>query len=84
MQPVEFPQANTKLVAPGCGDLPVMHAGTVIVSCWELTDEDRQRIADGGKIWLAIYGGIHPPVSLQTDCPIQDPADWPEEVETNG
>jgi hypothetical protein len=56
MKPVEFPEMNTKFVAPGCGDLPVHMDGKNIVSCWELTDEERQKIADGGNLWLMIVG----------------------------
>jgi hypothetical protein len=82
MHPVEFPEMNTKLVAPGCGDLPVAHCGTHIVSCWDLTDEDRKRIADGGKIWFTIHAPFHPPILLTTDCPIVDQNEWPEDVES--
>jgi hypothetical protein len=80
MHPVEFPEMTAKLTAAGCGALPVAHLGDKILSCWELSDEDRQRIADSGRIWLCLYLPFHPPVSLQTDCPFVDQTEWPESV----
>ena len=35
------------------------------VSDWELTDEDREKVANGAKIELWVIGTQHPPVSLQ-------------------
>lgn len=35
----------------------------VIASVWELTDEERLQVAEGGNIKLMIYGG-QPPVSM--------------------
>jgi hypothetical protein len=83
MKPVEFPEMNTKFVAPGCGDLPVHMDGKNIVSCWELTDEERQKIADGGNLWLMIVGMHQPPVLITTDFPIVDKTEWPEELEAD-
>lgn len=39
-------------------------AQTVVCSVWELTDDERQRVADGENIELAVWGG-QPPVALQ-------------------
>lgn len=41
------------------------HGGQVFVSTWELDDQDRERIAHGGRIELSIYGQWHPPVGLE-------------------
>jgi hypothetical protein len=83
MHPVEFPGMNSKLTSSGCGDLPVAHCETHIVSCWELSDKDRKRIADGGKIWFTIHAPFHPPIALTTDCPIAIEEEWPEEISTD-
>lgn len=45
----------------------------VIFSVWEPTDEERERIAAGWSIELAVWGG-QPPVSLAvTDVPLGKP-----------
>jgi hypothetical protein len=42
-----------------------------IRSVWELSDDDRQRIAEGANIELAVWGPGTPPVSLiVTDSPV--------------
>jgi hypothetical protein len=35
-----------------------------IVSDWELTDEERERIAAGARVELWVVGKQHPPVSI--------------------
>lgn len=43
----------------------------VISSAWELTAEERQRIADGENVELVVFGTAHPPVLLRlTNVPI--------------
>jgi hypothetical protein len=39
------------------------------ISCWEPTPEDLNRLNEGGKIWLRVYGTDHPPVSISTEHP---------------
>ncbi len=36
----------------------------VMISCWEPTPDEAKRIAEGGKIYLAIMGTVHPPVIM--------------------
>ena len=36
----------------------------VFRSVWELTEEDRKAIAGGANIFLEVWGGGHPPVTL--------------------
>jgi hypothetical protein len=43
------------------------HKVPVIHSTWDLTDNEREAIAKGAKIELAIYGEPIPPVSLIVD-----------------
>lgn len=80
MTPVIFPAANIKYGGPGCRDLPAWSDGESIVSCWELSEEEKKSIADNGKIWLVVIGGNQPPVALMTEYPIEPKTDWPEEV----
>lgn len=42
----------------------VLGETTAICSVWELSDEERQAIADGANVELEIIGGLQPPVSL--------------------
>lgn len=69
MRPTHFPESNRTLTAPpgmdDCEDLPVWTDGTICASRWELSDEERQAIADGAPVWLVVHaGGTHAPVSL--------------------
>lgn len=36
----------------------------ILVSCWELTPEEKQRIAEDGKVYLVVMGRSQPPVLL--------------------
>jgi len=49
-----------------CIPLPVYHdkGNSTFYSYWELTDEERKRIADGAHIILGVVGNGHPPVSV--------------------
>ncbi len=82
MHPKEFKESNFRFTKPaGTTDdqvkpLPV-HRGTttdnkpVIVSCWELSDEELEELARTKKLWLLIYGNGMSPVSIQTESPFQ-------------
>lgn len=45
------------------GGIPCM------VSSWQPTPEEAERIAAGAPIWLRIVGVSHPPVSLEVSAP---------------
>jgi hypothetical protein len=81
MKPVEFPEMNVTFTAPGCEPLPTFADGTQIVSCWELTEEERQKIAEGGHLYLHIFGSQQPAVALSAGFPFVDKTEWPDEVE---
>ena len=38
-----------------------------IISCWQLTPAELAQIQQTGKVYLAVLGGVHPPVLLTTD-----------------
>ncbi len=46
-----------------------------IESFWELTDEERQAVADGGAVVLRTWGTGHPPVALYVGDPIVTPSE---------
>lgn len=69
MNPIKFEDMNCTFKASGCGDLPALKTNTYIVSCWEMTDKEKEEFAKTGKIYLAVYGGVQPPVSLYVDRP---------------
>lgn len=54
-----------------CNALPVLRTGSVCLSVWEFTPEERRRIAAGENLTLSCVGG-QPPVLL-TVAPIYDP-----------
>lgn len=42
----------------------------VAISRWRPDEEERKRIAEGGDIYLWVYGGIHPPVAVSAEPPV--------------
>lgn len=77
MKPIEFPGVNHVFAKdqPEYQPLPVMHlqdrAGSVI-SCWQLTDQEREEIAKTGKLYIKVMTFGHP---LQPILPTVDLAD---------
>ena len=75
MQPKAFPEANRVLARPAsmtaeeCMSLQVHDTGEAFVSCWQPSEEDRERIAAGGAIWVWVVGRGHPPIVLETASP---------------
>lgn len=75
MKPVEFPEVNAVMKGDGdaVADLPVriieQESGSrLVVSVWELEEQDLRNIRRGGKVVLAVLLGPegHPPVMLST------------------
>lgn len=74
MKPVRTSQATTTFVLKGgtkVNDLPVEQAEEdgrpVLVSTWELTDDERRRISIGKRVVLTIWGIGTPPVALSVE-----------------
>ena len=80
MRPVKFPGATHSLGAPlgwdtkkhgSCEALPVMVVNRVCISCWELTDEERQMVAEGKNIYVRVVDGqrpaTQPPMKLSVE-----------------
>ncbi len=51
-----------------CVGLPIQdiatEAGPAMMSVWEPTPDELERIAKGAKVTLTVYGTAHPPVML--------------------
>lgn len=82
MRPVQFDQANLILVPPvGQEDvvipLPVCLTQNadgieVVVSVWELSDDDLIDLNIGRKLYLTFQGNTHPPVYPTSITPFQE------------
>ncbi len=74
-KPVKFDEANTNLVAEGCGDLPVYkdgHGGYAqVISCWELSGDELMHVLRTKRIWLRVRGTTQPPLSLGAKNPFE-------------
>ncbi len=77
MKPVKFKGMNAKFIAPQgmtvdeCADLPAYRSDDppMIVSCWELTEDERIDIANKGRLFLGVMGTAMPPVWIAADNP---------------
>lgn len=70
MKPVKFEDANAKMIAPGCGELPVIQTkDNCLVSCWEMSEEEKKEFEKTGKIWLSVIGLKHPLVCMSVEQP---------------
>lgn len=69
MNPVYFEDANCVFSGPGCGDLPALKTENHIISCWKMTEIEKEEFLKTGKIYLSIMGNRQPPVSLYVDRP---------------
>ena len=69
MKPIKFKEQNITYVADGCGDLPAHRAEHQILSCWELTDKEKEEVQKTGIVWLSVFGHQQPPVWLGSEYP---------------
>lgn len=70
MTPVKFKDANIKLTAPGCGELPAIQTrDNCIVTCWKMSEEEKKEFEKTGKIWLSVIGLKHPPICMSVEQP---------------
>lgn len=66
MKPIEFKEANVKLILTGCGDLPAFRDGRQVISCWKMSFKERIRALISGKVWLGIrHENTQPPAWLK-------------------
>lgn len=80
MSPIKFEECNFTFLKPEdmtdeeCGSLEVCrctdhHGFPVIISCWNLTQEEIDEVQQTGKIWLTVTGESMNPVNLQVERP---------------
>lgn len=74
MKPVRTPSSNATFELEGGtreNDLPLertqVDGEAVLRSTWELTDEERQAIANGANVRLTTWGVRTPPVELDVE-----------------
>lgn len=72
MEPIKFKECNVNYVADGCKDLPVHKSDNQIISCWELSEEEIQKIIKNKVIWLSIWGKEQLPVCLLAETPFME------------
>lgn len=77
MRPRKVPTSNACYVLPGGNEDNDLWAEKnvhdfTITSVWELTDEERKKIAEGGTIELIIWAAGHPPVALEVGPSIEE------------
>lgn len=72
MKPIKTESTNCILKGiEGVQDLPVTRLEytdgvQAVESCWELSEEDKKKIAETGKIYLLCLSNTHPPIWLNT------------------
>lgn len=70
MKPVDFEDKNMILKAPGCGELPALQTkDNCIVTCWEMSEKEKEEFEKTGRIWLSVIGLKHPPVCMSVEQP---------------
>jgi hypothetical protein len=87
MLPLRIPKADRYLGAPlgwkpdengPCGHLAIRDmdttAGPAMMSLWEPTPDELERLNAGAKVSLLVVGTIHPPVSISVGMvPSEEP-----------
>lgn len=75
IKPIKTNTTNITYVAKGCRDLPatqhVLDNKLITETCWELTEEEKQKIMETGKIYYSIMGHTVIPMMLHTDSLIE-------------
>lgn len=80
MRPVKTENTNSILKAPKEGtsvvDLPITrleysNGSNAVESCWELSEEELNRIIKTKKVYFVCMGVTHPPILLSTKSQIE-------------
>ena len=75
MKPIETNDTNIICTLEGCGDLPAVAAHdkngiNYIITAWEISLEELERLKETGIMYLSIVGTEVPPVALTVDYPL--------------
>ncbi|MBG8556167.1 hypothetical protein [Hymenobacter guriensis] len=88
--PVEFPEQNWLLKKPDsmsddeCVSLPCFVDNQQVVSCWAFTPEEMAVLnANGGKLYMGVYGQSTPPIWLSPRNPFVRPDEQTEVIGTS-
>lgn len=81
MLPIDFYERNKMFTAPpgkedsGILDLPVFADGSQMVSCWQMTTEEKMMAAFFGLLWVGVVSNHLPPMWFATRRPFTDAPD---------
>lgn len=70
MKPIEFEEQTNVATSnePNMESLPCCMLANQVISCWELTPEEMERVNETGKIYVSILSGEYVfPMFLTTD-----------------
>lgn len=76
MKPVKTETTNAVLKAPESQpeviDLPITRfkfsdGGNGVESCWQLSEEELQKVKETGKVYFICIGDTHPPIMLSAE-----------------
>ncbi|MBB3842210.1 hypothetical protein FHS57_006241 [Runella defluvii] len=81
MIPIQFDEVNVVFGKPDtmtdeeCGSLPALvdtlpNGQDVIVSCWQLSEDEIAMLTKTGRIYLTVYSKIMFPVLLSTEITV--------------
>lgn len=57
-----------EMIKEGVTELPIMRVPGIIISCWELTDADIDRIRKTKRLYVLVASdATHPPLGVATD-----------------
>jgi hypothetical protein len=82
MKPIEFEQANTRLLPPEGEEenvlpLPIWTDGKAVLSKWSMTWRERLWVLRHGVVYLHCVGRTHPPLApMAEDVWHQEPKEW--------
>jgi hypothetical protein len=68
--PIDFEESNSVLTSPrgypAVPPLPILRLSDGhLLSCWQLTSDERLLIPKTGRIWLSVLAGyVHPPCEI--------------------
>ncbi len=89
MKPISFAQQNHIFEAPAHHadeklDVPCFIGKKAIAACFDVSDEEIDRIKETGRLWVIVKGDTWYPMALSTEIPIQDPTDYdfPDMIES--
>ena len=68
-QPIPFLGVNKEVVPEHTDELsvPVKAKGNVWLSCWQLSEEELQKLVETGRLWIMVRGRTLPHLQLSAD-----------------